>query len=119
MKKMYFFIEDIENEKVSEILKKYDDDAEIELYNPVIKACNNDINICINHVIGFFIQNENKVSIVTDIYELYVILKQSFESCFESIEYVDSSYKNNMFGDEIYEDILRSLNMRMKIFFNV
>ena len=53
MKKMYFFIEDIENEKVSEILKKYDDDAEIELYNPVIKACNNDINICINHVIGF------------------------------------------------------------------
>ena len=109
MQKIYFFIDDMGNESVSSILEKYDRENEVELYSDIIEGTGNNINICINEIIGCFKNNYNKVSIVTDVKEIYTILNECFNNCFENIEYIVSSDNTRIFDEVDYESILQCL----------
>ncbi len=109
MQKIYFFIDDMGNESVSSLLEKYDGENEIELYSDIIEGTGNNINICINEIIGCFKNNYNKVSIVTDVKEIYTILNECFNNCFENIEYIVSSDNTRILDEVDYESILQCL----------
>lgn len=107
MKKIYFFGDDVQDENVLKALRKYDQEAEIELYSDIIEGFEKDINLCIYELINCFIINKDKVSVMTDNYELYTLLKEIFKNCFENIEYLVSTGEKRFSRHVDYERLLQ------------
>ena len=103
---VYCYVEE-QKDELEEFISKYNDTDIIHIISSVIESCDGKLLYCLCDIITNYIEtskeNDTRFCFVTDIKELYDIVKKIYSAIFEDIIYIEQS-NNKQFDKEFETD---------------